>query len=107
MKNALVLFVLVVLGGCSPENGTTAGKEFCDCVKANSSVSTDARVNYYNAKKICEGIMIKRYPLYRVFAVDMIYADTAARVNWAEREKSTLFMLEFGQYVNANCKEFN
>ncbi|SFQ78835.1 hypothetical protein SAMN04515668_4367 [Hymenobacter arizonensis] len=50
--------------------------------------------------------MIEKYPLYRVFAVDMNYADTALVVDWAERERSRRFMLDFYQYLNAHCREF-
>jgi hypothetical protein len=105
MKLAVV-FLLVVLGGCRPESGATAGEAFCACVTAADTVSRDWRVNHFTALKICEGRMIEKYPLYRVFAVDMVYADTAAPVDWAERERSRVFMNEFQHYVNANCGEF-
>ena len=100
----LLFLVLVLLGGCGPKSGAAVGEEFCKCMNLNQDVSRDQRVNYFTKFKICEGRLIEKYPLYRVYAVDMAYADTAAPVDWAERERSRLFMLDFAQYVNAHCK---
>ncbi|GAA4363489.1 hypothetical protein GCM10023185_32270 [Hymenobacter saemangeumensis] len=75
-------------------------------MKRHKNVSLDPKVNYQTKFKICDGQMIEKYPLYRVFAVDMSYADSALEVDWAERERSRLFMLDFYEYMNANCKEF-
>ena len=107
MKPALVFCFLMMLGGCGSENGATAGKDFCDCVHAQKPVSRNPSVNHYTAEKICEGRMIEKYPLYRVYAVDMRYADTTTAVDWAERERARLFILDFAHYVNANCRDFN
>ncbi|WP_143080331.1 hypothetical protein [Hymenobacter arizonensis] len=75
-------------------------------MKLHQDVSRDPQVNYFTGFKICDGRMIEKYPLYRVFAVDMNYADTALVVDWAERERSRRFMLDFYQYLNAHCREF-
>jgi len=103
----LLFLALVLLGGCGPKSGAAAGEEFCACVKRHKDVSRDPRVNHFTKVKICEGQLIEKYPLYRVYAVDMVYADTAFVVDWPERERSRLFIGDFADYVNAHCKEFN
>lgn len=105
-SKTLFFFGLALVVGCGPKSGAAVAEEYCACTKSLPDVSPDRRVNHFTKQKICEGRLIEKYPLYRVFAVDMVYADTARQVDWAERERSRLFMNDFSQYMQANCKEF-
>lgn len=102
MRCYLFLWALPLLfAGCrSGENGAEAGKAYCQCLQQQGPYYADARANAFAVERICDGKLMEQYASYRLYMVNMNFADTSAAISPGERESSRLFMLDFFQAQN-------
>lgn len=102
-KDSLHIFKVLItlslcLSACSKKDkALEASREYCDCMKKNNSPA-----NYSRATKICESDLICKYPLLKVFYVDMQEKDYG-QINKTLADSARKFAFRFISNVNHSC----
>lgn len=100
MLTRSLLLLLLVFTACRPKTLVQqAAEAYCDYLREKGATPRSSLDILYLAKIICQGRLVEKYPSAKMFYIGIAYTPVERKVDWTERERSRLFMLNFIKYV--------
>jgi hypothetical protein len=103
-KQCYLLFLVLGVGSCGSKHTYDAdivAQDYCHCMQRRNP--THDTIEYWYAKKICDGLMTEKYSFFRLMEVDRRFH--AAQWSKGLIDSVASFEQSFESHLRVNCCE--